>query len=38
MYADDTSVLNIGGAIREHQRSTSENAGLVEQHFETTYL
>jgi hypothetical protein len=31
MYADDTSILNIGQDINELQKTASENMGLVEQ-------
>jgi hypothetical protein len=37
MYADYTSVLNIGHDIKELQK-TSGNTGLVEQYFETVCL
>jgi hypothetical protein len=35
MHADDTSILNIVQAIKEFQKTTSENTGLVEQYFES---
>jgi hypothetical protein len=38
MYADDTPLLNIGQDINEHQKTTSENTGLVQQYFKTIYL
>jgi hypothetical protein len=38
MYADDTSVFNIGQDTNESQRVTSDNTGLVEQYFETNIL
>jgi hypothetical protein len=38
MYADVTSIFNIGQDISEFQRTTSDNTGLVEQYFETIYL
>jgi hypothetical protein len=34
MYADDTSILNIGQDINKLQITTSENTGLAEEHFE----
>jgi hypothetical protein len=38
MYADDTSILNIVENIKEFQKTTSENTGLVEQYFESNIL
>jgi hypothetical protein len=38
MYANHTSILNIGQDTNELQKPTSENTGLEEQYFETTYL
>jgi hypothetical protein len=37
MYAEDTSILNIGQDINKLQK-TSENTCLVEQYFITIYL
>jgi hypothetical protein len=38
MYADDTSILNIGQDINKLQKPTSENTDLGEQYFETIKL
>jgi hypothetical protein len=38
MYADDTSLFNIGQDTNEPQRTTSDNTGLVKQYFETNIL
>jgi hypothetical protein len=38
MYADDTSILNIGHDIHELQNITSDNIGVVEQYFEINSL
>jgi hypothetical protein len=38
MYADDTSILNIGQDINELQNITSDNIGVVEQYFEVNNL
>jgi hypothetical protein len=35
MYADDTSISDLGQDINELQKTTSDNRGLVEQYFET---
>jgi hypothetical protein len=37
MYADDTTIFNIGKDISELQRN-SDNTGLVKQYFETNNL
>jgi hypothetical protein len=34
MNANDTSILNIGQAVNELPKTTSENTGLVQQYFE----
>jgi hypothetical protein len=34
MYADDTSILNVGQDMSELQNTTSNNTGVVEQYFE----
>jgi hypothetical protein len=33
MYADDTSILNVGQDQNELQNKTSSNTGIVEQYF-----
>jgi hypothetical protein len=38
MYADDTSILNIGQDINDLQNITSDNIGVVEQYFEINNL
>jgi hypothetical protein len=38
MYADDTSILNIGQDINELRNITSDNIGVVEQYFEINNL
>jgi hypothetical protein len=38
MYADDTSILNVGQDMNELQNTTSNNAGAVEQYFEINNL
>jgi hypothetical protein len=38
MHADDASILNIGQDIKELQKTSSENTGLVEHYFETLYF
>jgi uncharacterized protein YxeA len=38
MYADDTSILNIGQDMNELQNTTSNNTGVVEQYFEINNL
>jgi hypothetical protein len=38
MYADDTSILNIGQDINELQIIISDNIGVVEQYFEINNL
>jgi hypothetical protein len=37
MYADDASVFNIGQDTNQLQETTTDNTGLVEQYFETTF-
>jgi hypothetical protein len=38
MYADDTSILNVGQDMNELQNTTSNNMGVVEQYFEINNL
>jgi hypothetical protein len=38
MYADDTSILNVGQDMNELQNTTSNNTGIVEQYFEINNL
>jgi hypothetical protein len=38
MYADDTSILNVGQEMSELQNTTSNNTGVVEQYFEINNL
>jgi hypothetical protein len=38
MYADDTSILNVGQDMNELQNTTSNNIGVVEQYFEINNL
>jgi hypothetical protein len=33
MYANDTSILNVGQDMNELQNTTSNNTGIVEQYF-----
>jgi hypothetical protein len=38
MYADGTSILNVGQDINELQKTTLNNVGAVEQYLEIIYL
>jgi hypothetical protein len=38
MYADDTTIMNIGHDIKELQKITAANTGVVEQYFEINNL
>jgi hypothetical protein len=38
MYADDTSILNVGQDTKELPNTTSNNTGVVEQYFEINNL
>jgi hypothetical protein len=38
MYADDTTLMNVGLDIKEVQQITAANAGVVEQYFEINNL
>jgi hypothetical protein len=38
MYADDTSILNVGLDMNELQNTTSNNTGVIEQYFEINNL
>jgi hypothetical protein len=38
MYADDTSILNVGQDMNEIQNTTSNNTGVIEQYVEINNL
>ena len=38
MYADDTTIMNVGHDIKELQKITAANTGVVEQYFEINNL
>jgi hypothetical protein len=38
MYADDTTIMNVGHDIKELQKITAANTGVVEQYFEIDNL
>jgi hypothetical protein len=38
MYANETSILNVGQDMNELQNTTSNNIGVVEQYFEINKL
>jgi hypothetical protein len=38
MYADDTTIMNVGHDVNELQKITAANTGVVEQHFEINNL
>jgi hypothetical protein len=38
MYADDTSILNVGQDMNELHNTISNNTGVVEQYFEINNL
>jgi hypothetical protein len=38
MYADDTSILNVGQDMNELQNTTANNTRVVEQYFEINNL
>jgi hypothetical protein len=38
MYADDTTIMNVGHDINKLQKITAANTGVVEQYFEINDL